>query len=199
MSLILDSLSDPHLPALLAGGAVGVIPTDTVYGLVCLAANKAAAERLYKLKFKQPAQKPGTIIAANIEQLVELGLKARYLKPVESYWPGPLSIVIPNFELVYLHLGKGSLAVRLPSEKSLISLLEQTGPLLTTSANLTGQQTANSLIEAREYFKGTVDFYVEGGSLAGHMPSTIIRVIDDEIEVLREGEVKISANGAIEK
>src|SRR5688500_17753578 len=97
MAQILNTLSDSKLSQLLNSGGVGVIPTDTVYGLVCSAANQEAVARLYALKSRE--NKPGTVIAASVDQLVALGIKARYLKPVESYWPNPISVIIPNFEL----------------------------------------------------------------------------------------------------
>lgn len=174
-------------------GAVGVIPTDTVYGLVARASDKTAVQRLYDLKLREG--KPGTIIAAGIDQLVELGLKARYLKAVEQFWPGAVSVVIPcGPELAYLHEGKYSLAVRIPDHPELLKLLEQTGPLLTSSANHPGESVANSLEEARKYFGERVDFYADGGDLSGHQPSTVIRIVDDAIEILREGAVKIQEN-----
>jgi tRNA threonylcarbamoyl adenosine modification protein (Sua5/YciO/YrdC/YwlC family) len=182
-------LANPAFVTALRGGAVGVIPTDTVYGLVCVANNDAAVARLYVLKHRE--KKPGTIIAANIEQLEELGLKARYLKAVAHYWPGSISVVIPCVNLVKLHQGVGSLAVRIPSDKKLSALLEQTGPLVTTSANLPGQPPAQTTKEAEHYFGDRVDFYVDGGNLHDREPSTVIRVVDDAVEVLREGAVII--------
>jgi L-threonylcarbamoyladenylate synthase len=171
-----------------------VIPTDTVYGVVARAADQVAIERLYRLKSRD--NKPGTLIAANIDQLVELGLKRRYLTAVEQWWPGALSVVIPcDDELAYLHQGKRSLAVRIPDKKELLGLLEATGPLLTSSANHPGQPTAHTLAEAKDYFGDEVDFYEEGGDLSGHQPSTVVRIVDDAIEVLREGAVKIDENG----
>lgn len=177
---------------LLRPGTVGVLPTDTVYGLIARATDEAAVTRLYRLKARE--HKPGTIIAANIEQLENLGLKHRYLTAVQQFWPGPLSVIIPcaNPELTYLHLDKQSLAVRLPADPGLEQLLLKTGPLLTSSANLPGQPTATTMEQARAYFNDSVDFYIDGGDLAGHQPSTIIRIIDDAIEVIREGAIKIT-------
>lgn len=171
--------------------AVGVIPTDTVYGLVARASDPAAVERLYNLK--QREGNPGTIIAASIDQLEALGLKRRYLKAVEQFWPGAVSVIIPVADpaLKYLHQGKQSLAVRIPDHPELLKLLEQTGPLQTSSANPTGQPTANTVQEARGYFKNQVDFYVDGGDLSANQPSTVIRIIDDAIEVLRPGAVDV--------
>lgn len=173
-------------------GAVGVIPTDTVYGIVARAGDETAVERLYALKKRD--DKPGTLIAADITQLEALGLKHRYLKAVEQFWPGAVSVVIPCADpaLKYLHRGKLSLAVRVPDDPALRGLLERTGPLLTSSANHPGEPPANTTAEARKYFGDQVDFYVDGGDLSERQPSTIIRIVDDAIEVLRPGAVPIS-------
>ncbi len=191
-------LRDPEVAEMLRAGKVGVIPTDTVYGIVCSASNEAAAARLYALKHRE--KKPGTIIAANTEQLVALGLKARYLKVVEHYWPGPISIVIPcATALQYLHQGVGSLAVRIPGDSDLLKLLESTGPLVTSSANQPGEPEAGTVDEAKDYFGNNVDFYVDGGNISDHKASTVIRVVDDMVEVLREGAVKLNESGEIIK
>jgi L-threonylcarbamoyladenylate synthase len=166
---------------LMQPGSVGVLPTDTVYGLVARANDEAAVKRLYELKHRE--NKPGTLIADRIEQLVSLGLKARYMKAVEQYWPGAISVIIPcGPELTY------------PDYPELLKLLEATGPLLTSSANNPGEPTANTADEARKYFGETVDFYVDGGDLSSHQSSTVIRIVDDAIEILREGAVKIQEN-----
>lgn len=176
-------------------GAVGVIPTDTIYGVVARAGDRQAVERLYKVKARE--DKPGTIIAANIEQLVELGLKRRYLTAVEQFWPGAISVIVPcaDSELAYLHRGKMSLAVRIPAHKELCELLEKTGALLTSSANHPGEPPATTIKHAKEYFGKGVDFYIDGGDLSDHQPSTVVRIVDDAIEILREGAVTINEAG----
>ena len=161
------------------------------------AQDEQAVKKLYALKSRE--HKPGTVIAASIDQLVELGVKYRYLKAVEQFWPGAVSVIIASGpELEYLHLGKGGFPIRIPADKSLQKLLKQTGPLLTTSANQPSEPTANTLAEAQKYFDDKVDFYIEGGDLSGHPPSTIIRIVDDAIEIVRQGAVKISDTGRIE-
>lgn len=170
-------------------GEIGIIPTDTQYGLVARAKSITAVESLYKVKSRE--NKPGTLVAANIQQLVELGLKKRYLTAVENYWPGAVSVIIPTgLTLGYLHVGKLSLAVRIPDNQQLVSLLNQTGPLITSSANPPDKEPAVTVEEAQKYFGDSVNFYVDGGKL-DNPPSTIIRIVDDAVEVLREGAVKI--------
>jgi L-threonylcarbamoyladenylate synthase len=187
---IFNSLQDERLVAALKGGAVGVVPTDTIYGLIALASNEAAVARLYAVKHRE--HKPGTLIAANVDQLVELGLKRRYLKAVEHLWPDRLSVIIPTGDaLEYLRQGVPGLAVRVPNDENVQALLLKTGPLLTTSANMPGNPPASTLSEAQQYFNGQLDFYVDGGDLSGRPPSTVIRIVDDTIEVIRQGAVKI--------
>lgn len=179
---------DEAAKQLQASGAVGVVPTDTVYGLVARAADQVAVERLYSLKHRD--HKPGTIIAANIDQLVELGIKRRYLTAVQQFWPGAVSVEIPH-QLVYLNQSTGRQAFRIPDDAALLSLLLRVGPLQTTSANLPGDPPANTIEEAKGYFGDQVDFYIDGGDLSANQPSTIIRIIDDAIEVVRQGAVHI--------
>lgn len=181
-------LDDPAITKQLLEGAVGVLPTDTLYGLVCRAADKAAVTRLYALKARD--HKPGTLIAANIDQLVELGIPRRYLTPVQQFWPGAVSVETPH-SIDYLTQSTGRQGIRIPNHPELLALLAKTGPLQTTSANQPGEPPATVISEAQNYFGDSVDFYVDGGDLSDRLPSTIVKVIDDEIEVIRQGAVEI--------
>lgn len=193
---VFKAITEPGVLNAAAQGAVGVIPTDTVYGLACIATDKNAVARLYELKSRE--HKPGTLIAASIDQLVELGIPRRYLTAVEQYWPNPLSVVIPCGEaLEYLHMGKRSLAMRIPDDRQLVDFLSQTGPLLTTSANQPGEPPAETLEQAQQYFGESVDYYVDAGDRGSRPPSTIIRVVDDAIEILRQGAITIDEAGRI--
>jgi len=197
VAAIFTSLNDPKLIKLLKQGAVGVLPTDTVYGLVCRADDIKAVARLYKLKNRE--NKPGTIVASSLDQLTSLGIKRNYLKAVEQFWPGPVSIVVPFSDpnSKHLRLNLPDIAVRIPADKPFVALLYKVGPLLTSSANATSKLPANTIQEAEVYFEGGVDFYVDGGSLKDRQSSTVIRIVDDAVEVLREGAVKIKNNGVV--
>ena len=189
MAKILNTLSHNALVALIQSGAVGILPMDTVYGLVCSASDEAAVKRLYRIKSRE--NKPGTVIACSTDQLVELGIKARYLKAVTQFWPNAISIEIPN-QISYLNQSTGRQAFRVIKQPvELLNLLGITGPLLTSSANLPGEKPAGTIAEAQKSFGESIDFYVDGGNLSGHKPSTLIRIVDDAVEVLREGAVNI--------
>lgn len=180
----------------LAEGQVVVMPTDTVYGVCARAEDEQAVKKLYGLKDRE--SKPGTVIAASIDQLVELGIKRRYLTAVSDYWPGSISIEIPH-SVNYLNQATGRQAFRVVDDKELVKVLNKTGPLVTSSANLPGQPTSNTIDEAKKYFGNKISTYIDGGDLSGTQASTLIRVIDDIVEVIREGSVKIDASGRIVK
>lgn len=177
---------------MLLAGNIGVLPTDTVYGVAARAQDRQAVARLYALKHRE--HKPGTIIAASVEQLIELGFNEKILRAVTHLWPASLSIVLRTSpEMAYLDQEVGSQPMRIPANKQLRALLTQTGPLVTSSANQPGEPTAETVGEADAYFGDTVDFYVDGGLMAGRAPSTIIRITaDGAVEVLRHGAVDIS-------
>jgi tRNA threonylcarbamoyl adenosine modification protein (Sua5/YciO/YrdC/YwlC family) len=181
---------------LLHHGRVGVIPTDTIYGLAARAIDRQAVARLYALKSRE--HKPGTIIAASVDQLIGMGVEAGDLHKMEHLWPNPISVVIKALPgLEYLHQDVGSLAVRIPDDEELRALLEQTGPLLTSSANLPDRPPANNITEARHYFADNVDFYVDGDDLSGSPASTVLRVNGDEVETLRAGAITVNERGEI--
>lgn len=182
---------------LLQNGGVGVMPTDTVYGLVAQAKNSAAVERLYKLKDRE--RKPGTLIAASTEQLKEIGVKSSDLNKVSKWWPGALSAVL-DIDHEYLHQGLGDVAMRVVADPAIRNILTQTGPLMTSSANRPGEPGSVDIEEAINYFSDNVDFYVDGGNLSGKSPSTIVKPAPDgSIVVLRQGAVDTSASSDMVK
>jgi L-threonylcarbamoyladenylate synthase len=177
--------------AALQDGGVGVMPTDTVYGLVARAHDAKAVGRLYALKHRH--HKPGTIIAASVAQVHDLGVSQTLLDQVANLWPNPLSIILPvGKDFAYLHQGIGDIAIRVVDSPNIRQVLEQTGPLLTSSANQPYQPGATTIQQAWDYFGDTVDFYVDDGDRSGYLPSTILRLLDDgEIDVLRPGAIKL--------
>lgn len=187
------SLADPTLIALINDGGIGIIPTDTVYGLVGKAASQTAIERMYATKSR--ARQPGTTIAASIEQLVSLGFPIAQLQHAKNYWPNALSVEMSAEHISrYLSTGQPVMAARIPDKTELISLLHTTGPLMTTSANAPKQPTSTSVQMAIDYFGDEVDFYVDGGDLSGRPPSTIIGFdADGKIVIYRHGAVTIEA------
>ena len=189
--LVLTSLSNPRLIPLLQSGAIGVLPTDTVYGLVAVASNRLAIEKLYALKPRE--RQPGTTIAASVDQLAELGFPESTLSAAAKYWPNAVSVEMATTSLpTYLKRDQTHMAARIPDQQQLHQLLSHTGPLMTTSANTPHAPTSRCLDEAIAYFGDKVDFYVDIGDLGERPPSTIIGFNSSgKVIVYRQGAVEL--------
>jgi len=170
----------------LKSGKVGIIPTDTIYGISCLASSKENIEKIYEIKGRDYT-KPFIVLISRIENLKEFGISPsdKESEILSKYWPGPVSIIldIKDDKFHYLHRGKMSLAFRLPDDKKLIYILNKTGPLVSTSANISGLPTINGVMEAGEYFDKTLDFMLDIGPLSDRKPSRIIQ-IKNGVEVI---------------
>lgn len=169
-------------------GGVGVLPTDTLYGLVGSALSPDAVDRIYDLKQRDPS-KPLIVLIADIEELERFGIviSDMLLERLSGYWPGPNSVVLPTIDdqFEYLDRGRGSIAFRLPAHDELRALLRMTGPLVAPSANVEGAQPAITIEMARAYFGSDASFYVDAGELKGKA-STLIEFDGDDIRILRD-------------
>lgn len=184
----MNALTDPRLSEILTNGGVGILPTDTVYGLVCSALSEEAIIRLYSLKSRQ--RQPGTTVAASTEQLVNLGFPEETINRVKHVWPNALSVEMSAAHIPdYLKASQPVMAARIPNHPDLLKLLEVTGPLMTTSANTPDSPTSRTITEAVAYFGDDVDFYVDAGDLGERPPSTIVGYKGDELIVYRQGAV----------
>lgn len=163
-----------------------VIPTDTVYGVVGKLSSKQAVARIYEVKQRDPQKPVGTILAASLEQVADITTSPA-LDVAAQYWPGPVSVILPaSDEYEYAHKGEMSFAVRIPDDESLRALLEQTGPLASSSANVQAEPPATTIEEAKAYFGSAVPLYIDGGDLSSRAPSKIIRIADDgDVTVIR--------------
>ena len=187
-------INDKNLIKIIKSGGVGVLPSETLYGLMCLASSKKAVEKLYKIRERGP-KRPCIILISKIEDLEIFGVKpSREEKEfLEKYWPGAVSVILEckNKKFEYLHRGTKTLAFRLPKKKNLKELISKTGPILAPSANPEGKPTALTIKKAKKYFTDEVDFYVPAGKL-NKKASTLVKLKKGKVEVLRQGEVKIS-------
>lgn len=165
---------------ILKNDGIGVLPTDTLYGLVCSAFSKKAINRIYKIKNRNKDKKL-IVLISSLKDLKKFKIKItkEEAKILGKFWPGKVSIIL------------GGIAFRYPKNKALLEILKKTGPLVAPSANIEGGKPAENINEAKKYFGNNVDFYISGGTLKSD-PSTLIRIINNKIEVLRQGKVKIN-------
>ena len=180
--------------SLISVGAIGVIPTDTIYWVVASAFFPASVERLYSVRGRDK-EKPCIILISSTEELLEFGiiLDKKLEDSLARLWPGAVSVILdcPDEKFAYLHRGTKTLSFRLPEEKVSREFLEKSGPILAPSANPEGKPPAKNIAEAVAYFADTVDFYVDGGEREGKS-STLVCYRDGMLTALRQGAVQIS-------
>lgn len=169
-------------------GGVGVLPTDTIYGLVGSALLSETVERIYELRRRDP-KKPMIVLISGIQDLEQFGivLSAKLIEQLKKYWPGPYSIILPTIDeqFEYLHRGSDRIAFRVPDKPELLLLLEQTGPLVAPSANMEGMPPARTIPEARRYFGTDIEFYIDEGEL-DQKASTLLEIDGDAVRIIRE-------------
>jgi L-threonylcarbamoyladenylate synthase len=173
-------------------GGLIVYPTDTVYGLGCIPFDNGAVERLFRVKGR--GSKPVTVLCSSIEaagELVELNQKA--LDLAKAHWPGALTIVSPLRRRVpkLLNQGGSDLGVRVPAHRGCLELIGACGGWLTgTSANVSGEPSSRSAMEASNQLGDGVDLILDGGRLEGK-ESTVVRIDGGKVTILRTGPVGV--------
>lgn len=152
------------LVARLRAGQILVLPTDTIYGLSCLASQVSALQRLSRLKKRQPS-KPFLILVSNLTMLRKYvfvsSAQASLLKKISSTETRPTTFIFRQRGLLPLELTAGleSIAVRLPKSKFLIKIIKKVQePLVSTSLNLSGQKPIHDLQNLSSYFSRPQDY-----------------------------------------
>jgi len=170
-------------------GGIIVYPTDTTYGMGCDIYNKKGIERIYRIK-QRDKRKPFSFICPDLATIAGYAnVSNNAFKIMKRHLPGPYTFVLEATREVpdLLMTKQRTVGVRMPDNNIALEIVRQLGhPLVTTSANITRQQTYEdpSLIE--DEFGSQLDMVVDGGKLSGD-PSTVVSLIDEEIEVLRHG------------
>ena len=176
-------------------GELVVLPTDTVYGLGADAFDPAAVRRLLAAKGRGREMPPPVLVgaASTVDALaVEIPDWARAL--IAQFWPGPLTLVLRQQPSLQWDLGdtRGTVAVRMPDDEVALALLERTGPLAVSSANLTGHPAATDADAAEEMLGTEITVLVDGGPTARNVPSTIIDATSaEQPRVLRPGALSL--------
>lgn len=177
---------------LLKEGTIGVIPTDTIYGICASALNKNGVKKVYQLR-KRNKKKPFIILINSFKDLEEfyVSLKEWQKKFLKKIWPGKFSVIFNCFskKFFYLHKGTKALAFRLPKHKELLKILSISGPLIAPSANWENFPPAKNIKQAKRYF-GNKIFYYNKGNLVGK-PSTLIDLTSKKIKILRHNNCQI--------
>ena len=176
-------------------GRLVVLPTDTVYGVGADAFDPDAVSRLLAAKGRGREMPPPVLVGTK-GTLEALATRVpAYVAPlVAEFWPGALTIVCHQQPSLQWDLGetRGTVAVRVPDHEIARRLLERTGPLAVSSANLTGSPAATDAAQAVEMLGEDVSVVIDAGTSPGGQASTIVDVTDETPRVLRIGAITVA-------
>lgn len=180
--------------ASLERGELVVIPTDTVYGIAARIDRPRALERLIEVK-RRPKDLPIPVLVAGFDEAQSIGIFDEHASRLaRAWWPGPLTIVVgraPGFD-VELGGDGATVGLRVPDHLVALALLERSGALATSSANVSGETTPAGIRLIAEIFGDEVSVYVEGNPPPGGVASTVVAVQNGTLHVIREGDLTMA-------
>lgn len=164
--------------SLLLEGKIGVLPTDTIYGIHCLAWDATLVQKVIRIKNKAD-NVPMITLISDVKELRNYDLNIGIFEQdrIKSFWPGPNTLI---FETT----GGKTKSFRFPKNDFLIKILNKTGPLISTSANLHSKPHSINVDQAIAYFGDKIDFYVDGGVL-NNSPSNVYKILNGRVEKIR--------------
>jgi L-threonylcarbamoyladenylate synthase len=181
-------------------GGLVILPTDTVYGIGADAFDHAAVQALLDAKGRGREMPPPVLVSAvtTLEALAS-GVPSYVESLTEEFWPGALTLVCTQQPSLTWDLGEthGTVAVRMPDHEIALALLERTGPLAVSSANLTGRPAATDAADADAMLGDRVDVVLDGGTSPRAEASTILDVRGPTPRLLRLGAVSVAALNAV--
>ena len=188
-----EVLTDPtgRAAEIIRGGGLVAVPTETVYGLAGNGLDAAAVEEIYRVKGR-PSIKPLSLMVPGPEAIdaycTEVPEAAKTL--AETFWPGPLTIVLQARSCVpaIVRAGGTTVGLRCPAHALTLALLRETGlPLAAPSANPSGAPSPKTAGEVLAFFDGEIDAVLDGGPCGLGVESTIVSLAETPYRILRQG------------
>ena len=179
-------------------GQIIVFPTDTVYGVGCDPFNKNSIREIYELK-KRNGGKLFPILGFSkndLEKIVEFSSDAKKIS--EKFWPGQVTLLLPiRKEMTKKIESNGKLAVRVPNNECILSILKQCKLIIGTSANISGEEPILNSNECKIKLP-KIDILVDSGEITNSGQSTIIDFVENGFRIIREGSIsKVEIENAL--
>ena len=168
-------------------GKIIICGTDTLYGLCANALDENAVKKVYELKKRDP-NKPISIFLKDKEDIEKYAYTNDISKKIiDKFLPGALTIILKKKDIIPDIVSKDYIGIRIPDSKIIreLSII----PLTATSANLSGEEPPTSADEINEELKEKVHLIIDTGVCKYKTPSTIIKIVDDNVELIREGAI----------
>ena len=170
-------------------GQIIAYPTDTVYGIGCNPFNKDSVSKIYDIKNREGGKRFPILgfSKKELEKIVEFNTIAEKIS--EKFWPGQITMLLPiRKEITQRISNNGKLAVRVPNNECVLSILEKCKLIVGTSANISGEKSILDSNECKTKLP-EIDILVNGGKITSLGESTIINFVEDQLEVIREGSI----------
>ncbi len=169
-------------------GGLIIYPTDTFYGIGCDVFNKRSIRRIYQLK-KRPLSKPFSFICANLKDIsLYAQVSNNAYRIMKRTLPGPYTFVLEGTRLVpkLMLTSRKTVGIRVPNNKICLAIVERLGrPIISTSLNL----EEPSIIH--DTYSSLVETVIDGGVIS-YEPSTVVSLVEDNPEIIREGKGEIN-------
>lgn len=169
-----------------------IYPTETCYGIGCEISDLESIKRIFKSKGRT-SEKGLIVIVPDMDSWREITIPNKVaISLAENFWPGPLSLVCVAKKAVPKEIcqksGKdATIACRESSNEIASALSKEYGPIISTSANISGERNSYSLEEVPQSLKNIADMVIDGGELIENKPSTVYDCVN--MKVIRRGEV----------
>ncbi len=169
-------------------GGLIVYPTDTFYGIGCDLFNKKSIKRIYQLK-RRPLTKPFSFVCANLKDISLYAQVSNHAyRIMKRSLPGPYTFILEGTRLVpkLMLTKRRTIGIRVPDNKICLAIVKSLGrPIISTSVNLEEPSVIH------DAYSSLVEMVIDGG-VVSHEPSTVVSLIDDNPEVIREGKGEIN-------
>lgn len=170
-----------------------VFPTETVYGIGADATNKEAVDKIFEAK-KRPADNPLIVHISDLEMLNKVVLEIGEIekKLIDKFWPGPLSIIFKKEKCIPNNVSAGldTIAVRMPDNILALELIKRSNkPIAAPSANISSRPSGTCIDDIYDELKESVEYFIDDGNTIVGIESTVVRVIDGVVNILRPGKI----------
>ncbi len=180
----------------LKNGGIVIFPTDTVYGIGTNAFCKQSVKKIYQIK-NRPNEKPLSILVSSKEEIDKYAIIENDIEKriIEKFMPGAITIILKRKKgvLDYIAPGTDTIGIRIPDNDIILQILKNVNfPIVAPSANISGCPSGTQLSDILNDFKNKVNICIDGGKCKISQSSTIIQVVNNNVEILRQGIISQS-------
>ena len=188
----LNKLKEPA--KIIKEGGIVIFPTETVYGIGTNGFDEKSIRKIYEIK-RRDFNKPISLLIGSMDMVEEVAKDISDLEYslMEKFFPGPLTIILKKRKKVpdILTANGNTVGIRMPSGIVARKLIEYAGvPIATPSANISGRPSGTNVNDIKRDFEGKVDAIIDNGESKLGIASTIVKVVENKVNILREGSIK---------